>query len=63
VAVTGRAVLKALVASFSVYLLPMFTVHIFYFWGWAIGAELLSDLDRGGGWIEVLQVPSAAAGE
>jgi hypothetical protein len=42
VAVTGRAVLKALIASFSVYLLPVFTVHIFYFWGWAIGAELLA---------------------
>jgi len=42
VAVTGRAALKALIASFSVYLLPVFTVHIFYFWGWAIGAELLA---------------------
>ncbi len=40
--VTGRAVLKALIASFSVYLLPVFTVHIFYLWGWAIGAELLA---------------------
>ena len=38
VAVTGRAVLKALIASFSVYLLPVFTVHIYYFWGWAIWA-------------------------
>jgi hypothetical protein len=42
VAVTGRAVLKALIASFSVYLLPVFTVHVFYLWGWAIGAELLA---------------------
>jgi hypothetical protein len=39
---TGRAVLKALIASFSVYLLPVFTVHIFYLWGWAVGAELLA---------------------
>jgi len=42
VGVTGRAVLKALIASFSVYLLPVFTVHIFYLWGWTIGAELLA---------------------
>jgi len=63
VAVTGRAVLKALIASFSVYLLPVFTVHVFYLWGWAIGAVTRVDLDQGGGWIEVLQVPPAAAGE
>ena len=42
VAVTGRAVLKALIASFSVYLLPIFTVHIFYLWGWALGAEFFA---------------------
>ena len=40
--VTGRAVVKAVIASFSVYLLPVFTVHVFYLWGWAIGAELLA---------------------
>lgn len=37
-----RAVLKALIASFSVYLLPVFTVHIVYFWGWALWAEFLA---------------------
>ena len=42
VSVTGRALPKALIASFSVYLLPIFTVHILYLWGWAIGAELLA---------------------
>jgi hypothetical protein len=33
---------KALIASFSVYLLPVFTVHVFYLWGWAIGAEIFA---------------------
>jgi hypothetical protein len=42
VRVTGRAALKALIASFSVYLLPVFTVHIFYLWGWAVGVEILA---------------------
>ena len=42
VAFDRRAVLKALIASFSVYLLPVFTVHVFYLWGWAIGAEILA---------------------
>ncbi len=52
VAVTGRAVLKALIASFSVYLLPVFTVHIFYIWGWASGAELLAGKsDREPAWL------------
>lgn len=37
-----KTLFKALIASFSVYLLPVFTVHIFYLWGWAIGAELLA---------------------
>ncbi len=36
------AVLKALIASFSVYLLPLFTVHVLFLWGWAIGAEILA---------------------
>ncbi len=40
--VTGRAVFKALIASFSVYLPPLFTVHILFVWGWAIGAELFT---------------------
>ena len=40
--VTGRAVLKALIASFSVYLLPVFTGHIFYLRGWALGAEFFA---------------------
>jgi hypothetical protein len=31
--VTGRAVLKALIATFPVYPLPVFTVHVFYLWG------------------------------
>ena len=98
--VTGRALLKAPVASFSVFPLPIFTVHIFYLWGWAIGAvrdglfalgtrngaEVYRryfrkytrtrmaflgarhlavtrvDLDRGGGWIDVLQIPDDVAG-
>ena len=38
----AKTLFKALIASFSVYLLPVFTVHIFYLWGWAIGAELLA---------------------
>jgi hypothetical protein len=42
VAFDRRAALKALIASFSVYLLPIFTVHITFLWGWAIGAEILA---------------------
>jgi hypothetical protein len=42
VAFDRRAVFKALIASFSVYLLPIFTVHITFLWGWAIGAEILA---------------------
>ncbi len=46
------AVLKALIASFSVYLLPIFTVHVLFVWGWAIGAELFtSESDREPPWL------------
>lgn len=34
--------LKALIASFAVYLIPIATVHIVFVWGWAIGAELFA---------------------
>ena len=37
-----KALWKALIASFAVYLLPIFTVHVLFVWGWAIGAELLA---------------------
>ncbi len=37
-----KALRKALIASFAVYLLPIFTVHVLFVWGWAIGAELLA---------------------
>ncbi len=33
---------KALAASFSVYLLPIFTIHYVYFWGWGIGSEVFA---------------------
>ncbi len=43
---------KALIASFSVYLLPLVTVHIFFVWGWAIGAEIFtSESDREPLWL------------
>lgn len=37
---------KALIASFSVYLLPLVTVHVVLVWGWAVWAEFVED--RGG---------------
>ena len=37
-----KALWKALIASFSVYLLPVFTVHYVYVWGWGIGAEIFA---------------------
>jgi hypothetical protein len=37
-----KALWKALIASFAVYLLPIFTVHVLFVWGWAIGAEILA---------------------
>lgn len=52
VASNRRAVLKALIASFSVYLLPIFTVHVLFVWGWAIGAEIFtSESDREPLWL------------
>ena len=43
---------KALIASFSVYLLPLVTVHILFVWGWAIGAEIFtSESDREPLWL------------
>ena len=43
---------KALIASFSVYLLPLVTVHILFVWGWALGAEIFtSESDREPLWL------------
>ncbi len=47
-----KVIWKALIASFSVYLLPLVTVHIFFVWGWAIGAEIFtSESDREPLWL------------
>ena len=47
-----KVIWKALIASFSVYLLPLVTVHIFFVWGWAIGAEIFtSESDRDPLWL------------
>ncbi len=47
-----KVIWKALIASFSVYLLPLVTVHIFFVWGWAIGAEIFtSESDRAPLWL------------
>ena len=47
-----KVIWKALIASFSVYLLPLVTVHIFFVWGWAIGAEIFtSEGDRDPLWL------------
>ncbi len=43
---------QALIASFSVYLLPLVTVHLTLVWGWAIGAEIFtSESDREPLWL------------
>ena len=47
-----KVIWKALIASFSVYLLPLVTVHIFFVWGWAISAEIFtSESDREPLWL------------
>ena len=47
-----KVIWKALIASFSVYLLPLATVHIVLVWGWAIGAEIFtSESDRAPRWL------------
>jgi hypothetical protein len=47
-----KALWKALIASFAVYLLPVVTVHVLFVWGWAIGAELLAGAsDRDALWL------------
>ncbi len=54
--VTGRAGFKALIASFSVYLIPLATAHVVLVWGWAVFVEFFA----GGGKPEPLWLAGEA---
>ncbi len=41
-----KALWKALIASFSVYLMPLATVHVVFVWGLALGAEIFTSESR-----------------
>ena len=47
-----KVVWTALIASFSVYLMPLASVHVVFVWGWALGAEIFtSESGRGPLWL------------
>ncbi len=56
-----KVIRKALIASFSVYLMPLATVHVVFVWGLALGAEIFTSESRRAGFPDPSSRPGANA--